>query len=111
MSVEKNKNVAETYHQMRADDVESILTPDFIGHGPNDFTWTRSDHVGFATNLKGSNTIHNIVAEGQYVVVHFHREGTFANFKFDSEMMHMMRLTDGKIAEIWEFMHSQPTEM
>jgi hypothetical protein len=51
MSVEENKRVARMYHDLNPDNVERILTPDFIGrHEQNRNTWRRDNHRSYLTN-------------------------------------------------------------
>ncbi len=102
MSVEENKNVASRYHDLNPDDVESILTPDFIGRQPNGFTWNRDNHKNFLSN-QFQDSIHEQFGEGDWVATRFTRTGTYQDKPVKVDIMHMKRFVDGKIAEIWEY--------
>ncbi len=110
MSVEANKQVARRYHDLKADDVEAILTPDFLGRHPTGFTWNRDDHRHFLTNYQMTDTIHEQVAEGDWVATRFTRSGTFQDKPVNIDAMHFKRCVDGKIAEIWEYFDSKQLE-
>jgi hypothetical protein len=104
MSVEENKKVAHMYHDLNPDEVEVILTPDFIGHGPDGHTWNRDSHIQtwrvFHDQLK--DTIHEQVAEGDSVATWFTRSGNYENKPVNWEMMQFKRFVGGKISEVWE---------
>ena len=106
MSAEENKNVARMYHDLNQDDVEEILTADFIGRHPTGYTWNRDSHKEFVTNAL-TDTIHEQIAEGDWVATRFTRTGTVGNRPLHVETMHFKRFRDGKIAEVWEYFDSR----
>ncbi len=106
MSVEENKRVAIAYHQLNPEHVESLLTPDYVGHGNKGFSWNRNDHVNFTSTFKGVDTIHTLIAEGDTVASRFTRRGNYGDITFVSMGLHLMRFENGKLAELWEFWES-----
>ncbi len=109
MSVEENKKVARRYHDLNPDDVETILTPDFIGRHPTGFTWNRHSHKEFLTNQL-QDSIHEQFAEGDWVATRFTRTGMYQDKPMKVDMMHFKRFVDSKIAEIWEYFDSKQLE-
>lgn len=107
MSAEENKKAALVYHQLNPADVESLLTPGFIGHGQNDFAWNRDNHVTFTSTFKGVDTIHEMIAEGDSVASRFTRSGSYGDLTFTAIGLHLMRFENGKLAELWEFWERQ----
>jgi predicted ester cyclase len=113
MSVEENRKVACTYHNLNPDDVEQILTPNFIGHHPDGSTWSRDSHKQFWSREETSDftdTIREQIAEGEWVATQFTRAGTYQGRHVELDMMHFKRFADGKIAEIWELYDSKQLE-
>ena len=109
MSVQENKNVARKYHDLNPDDVETILTPDFIGRHTSGFTWNRENHKKFLTNQL-QDTIHEQFGEGDFVATRFTRTGMYENKPMKVDSMHCKRFVDGKITEIWEYVDSKQLE-
>ena len=111
MSVEENKKIARTYFDHKPDDVELILTADFIGH-TNAMTWNRDSHketwLTFQSKLK--DTIHQQIAEGDWVATWFTRSGTFENKSVKWDFMSFTRFVGGKIAQVWEIADSKQFE-
>jgi ketosteroid isomerase-like protein len=109
MSSEENKKVARVYHDLNPDDVETILTPDFIGRHPTGFTWNRDNHKNYVAN-KLEDTIHEQFAEGDWVATRFTRTWMEQDKPMKLDAMHMKRFVDGKITEIWEYFDSKQLE-
>lgn len=104
LSLEENKKISGIYHERNAEDVENILSEDFIGHylqdDPIHKTWNREGHLN-ATN-KYPDVYDSIllqVAEGSWVATRFIR---IAPNYGTVEAMNFKRFENGKIAEIWE---------
>jgi len=116
MSAEENKQVARKYHELNPDDVEEILTPDFVGrHNPPEMgfgPWNRDQHKRFLTNTRGTmvDTIHQQIAEGDWVATRFTRGGMYKGKQVTIDLMHFKRFEGGKIAEIWEYWNPQQLE-
>ena len=104
MSVDENKEVSRRYHDLKPEEMDEIITQDFIGRGPKGFTWTLQAHKEYWEKNPGQahDTIHEQVAEGNLVATRFTREGTQDGNPSKGDFMSFKRLQDGKIAEIWE---------
>ena len=102
----ENKKTAALYHDLNPDDMDAILTEDFIGQNEKRrFTWTLENHKNYWTNNRGtaSDTIFQQVSEGEWVATWFARTADWSGDIVTYEMMHFKRFEDGKIAEIWEY--------
>lgn len=106
MSVADNKQVARIYHELKLEDVEQILTPDFVGRHPTGYTWDRASHKGFVTNAL-TDTIHEQIGEGDWVATRFTRTGTVGTNPINIESVHFKRFRDGKICEVLEYFDSR----
>jgi ketosteroid isomerase-like protein len=94
------------YHNLNQNDVEKILTPDFIGRHPTGYTWDRESHKNFVTNDL-TEMIHEQIAEGDWVATRFTRTGTVGNNPIDVETVHFKRFRDGKISEVLAYFDSK----
>ena len=103
--IKKNKEIATKYHDLNANDVDSILTVNFIGrNAKNLFTWTRENHREYLSNgLYKKDSIIQQVAEGDLVATRFVRTMDYTGDTVKVEVMHFKRFENGKIAEIWEY--------
>jgi ketosteroid isomerase-like protein len=113
MSVEENKRIARLYHDLDTDDIDDILTPDFVGYHPDGSTWDRDTHKKFwlpeeMRSIK--DIIHVQIAEGEWVATRFTRAGPYQGKHFELDMMAFKRFQDGKIVEIWEQYDSKQLE-
>ena len=105
MSVEENKRVARKYHDLNPDEVEEILTPDFIGRSSAGFTWNQERHKQSWSKEEWralKDTIHEQIAEGEWVATRFTRSGPWEGRHIEVDVMQFKRFEDGKIAELWE---------
>ena len=103
---EGNKKTAALYHKLNPDDIDALLTDDFIGRNEKDrMTWTKEQHRNYWTNNRdiATDRIRHQVAEGDWVATWFSRTGEWEGEPTTWEMMHFKRFEDGKIAEIWEY--------
>ena len=103
-SLEKNKQVATTYHDLKAENIDIILTEDFIGRAEDGYTWDRESHRAYLSN--GRYKVDSIVrqfGEGEYVGTMFIRTMEYRGDTVAAPIMHVKRFADGKIAEIWEY--------
>ena len=113
MSLAENKKVACMYHDLNPDDMDKILTPGFIGHHPDKTTWNLDDHKRFWSDEEVVNvkdTIHEQIAEGEWVATRFTRVGEYQGKYYEIDMMHFKRFEDGRIAEVWELYDSKQIE-
>ena len=103
---EKNKKVSEMYHELNPDNMDEILSDDFIGQNEKSrFTWDKENHKNYWTTNRGVATdkIYRQIAESSWVATWFIRTGELNGETFSAEMMQFKRFEDGKIAEIWEY--------
>jgi len=101
----ENKKTAAIYHELDAENIDMILTGDFIGQTEKGrHTWNREDHRTYLTNgtYKRDSIFHQ-VAEGNWVATRFFRDMLWNGDTVQVEAMHFKRFEDGKIAEIWEY--------
>ena len=103
--IEKNKKVSTIYHELKAENIDDILTEDFSGRNEKDrHTWNREDHRSYLSNGNyKKDTILNQVAEGNWVATRFERTMDWNGKRVSGEMMQFKRFEKGKIAEIWEY--------
>jgi ketosteroid isomerase-like protein len=112
---QENGRIASLYHELKPENVDAILTDDFIGHWENDrFTWKKEDHRSFLTsnaensnNISVKDSIYNQVIDGNWAATRFVRSGSYQGRKMNVQMMQFKRFQDGKIAEIYEYFDSR----
>lgn len=104
--IDKNLQTSETYHKLIPDDIDNILTDDFIGRNEKSrFTWNKENHFNFWTNNRGvaQDSIYGQLAQENWVATMFIRKIHRRDKYIEAESMHFKRLENGKIAEIYEF--------
>lgn len=108
---ERNKELSRRYHELNPDNFDEILTPDFVGHHcwPEN-PWTLEDHRRTWMRLQLTDTIHIQIAEGDWVATRFTRMGMFQGRVRRANIMHLKRIRDGKIAELWEYYDRKQVE-
>jgi hypothetical protein len=108
----ENKKTAAIYHELDPENIDMILTEDFIGRNEKSrHTWNRENHRNYLTNgVFKRDSIFRQVAEGNWVATRFFREGLFNGDTVKFEAMQFKRFEDGKIAEIWEYGDTQQVE-
>jgi hypothetical protein len=105
MSAQENKRIARLYHRLNPDDIETLLSPDFVGYHPDGSTWNREGHkkTWSSEDTRGiTDTIHVQIAEGDWVATHFTRAGPYKDKQIKFDIMAFKRFQDGKIVEAWE---------
>jgi hypothetical protein len=110
--IQKNKEIAVKYHNLNPDDIEAILSDNFIGRNEKSrFTWNRENHREYLTNgIYKEDSIFYQIAEGDWVATRFFRKGEWKGDTVKYEMMHFKRFENGKIAEIWEYGDTRQVE-
>ncbi len=112
MGTKENKEIARKYHDLKPDDIDEVLTADYLGRtrtkpdGGFVLQWDREDHRKYLKTYLGrqTDTIHQQIAEGDWVATWFTRDGLKDNGKrVRLDFMHFKRFAGGKIAEIWEY--------
>ncbi len=99
--VERNKQIAVKYHKLDPNDIDDILSDDFIGHW-NDNSWNREDHRQNWSNNQATDKIVHMIADKDMVAVKFIRSGKIEGKPYNVDVMHFMQIKNGKIVEIWE---------
>ena len=92
------------YHELNPENVDMLLSENFIGRAQNDYTWDRESHKTFLSN--DSYKVDSIVrqfGEGEYTCTMFIRKMAFQGDTIEAPIMQVKRFEDGKIAEIWEY--------
>lgn len=111
-AVQKNKEVAARYHELKAENVDAILTKDFMGRNEKSgHRWNIEDHKFYlATSVYKKDSICQQVAEGDWVATRFVRTTDIQGKRIQYELMQFKRFENGKIAEIWEYGDSKQVE-
>jgi predicted ester cyclase len=102
---EKNKKVAEKYHELKAENVKDILCEDFVGRTEKSMhTWDAASHEKYlASDAFKQDSICEQIAEGDWVATRFVRTTDYNGQRIKVELMHFKKFRNGKIAEIWEY--------
>ena len=117
MSLQENKQLARRFHECKLDGYRELMSVDFTGHDAPGHTWDREFQVkGLAEDIASfeglHDILHDVVAEGDTVVVRFTRSGVFkskyqefepTNKEVHFPVMELIRIADGKIVEIWDY--------
>ena len=103
--IERNQKVSTIYHELKAENIDAILTEDFIGRNEKGrHTWNREDHRKYLSNGNyKKDIILEQVAEGDWVATRFERTMDWNGKRVSVEVMQFKRFENGKIAEIWEY--------
>ena len=104
-NIEKNMKIATLYHELEAENVDKILTDDFVGQNEKGrHTWDKENHRNYLSNGKFKrDSIYHQIAEGDWVATSFFREMVWDGDTVKFQAMHFKRFENGKIAEIWEY--------
>ena len=96
--------IANLYHQFNVEDMDDILTEDFIGRGENGMTWNRESHKESWRNNNGAlkDTISVQLVQGNWAAAKIQRYGKYQGNDIAMDMIQIKRFEDGKIAEIFE---------
>lgn len=107
LSIDDNKKISTLYHELNLEDVDKLLSDDFVGsyyfQGPNPSTWNKDNHKNAITtnpNVKDSILIQ--IAEGDWVAERFIRSLKSADTLMSREVMQFKQIKDGKIITSWE---------
>jgi hypothetical protein len=106
LNAENNLKTAATYHKFDPEDINDILTDDFIGRNEKSrFTWNKENHQNYWSNnpRTATDTIFHQIADGNWVATRFQRKMNWQGKDVEFESMHFKRFENGKIAEIWEY--------
>ena len=104
--VEKNIQTSAKYHKLDPEDINDILTDDFIGRNEKSrHTWDKESHKNYWSNnpMAATDTIYHQIADGNWIATRFLRKMNRQGKEVEGEVMHFKRFENGKIAEIWEY--------
>ncbi len=106
---EEQRKIADLYHELKPENVDEILTDDFMGRWEKDrFTWDKESHRNFLTNnTTMKDSVFSQVVDGNWASTRFMRSGTYQGRNVSAEIMQFKRFQDGKIAEIYEYFDSR----
>ena len=101
---DQNMMVSDTYHQLNPEDIDEILTDDFVGWDEIGGKWTKQEHKAFwNVNKDLADSIIYQMANGNLVATSFKRSGKLNGEEVNGEAMQFKRFENGKIAELWEY--------
>lgn len=95
------------YHQRNLEDVDSLLSDDFVGsyfgQDPKPNAWNKDDHKNAITNYPNNkDSILIQIAEGDWVAERFIRTFNVEDTTFKAEVMQFKQIKNGKIINSWE---------
>ena len=107
ISVDEIKKMSTLYHERNLEDVDKLLSDDFVGsyyiQDPSPGTWNKEDHKNAITtnpNVKDSILIQ--IAEGDWVAERFIRTFENEDTIMRSEFMQFKQFKNGKFISSWE---------
>jgi hypothetical protein len=107
LSIDDNKKISTLYHERNLEDVDKLLSDDFVGNyysqSPNLNTWNKENHKNAITrnpNVKDSILVQ--VAEGDWIAERFIRSLKSADTLLSMEVMQFKQIKNGKIITSWE---------
>jgi ketosteroid isomerase-like protein len=115
VGTQENKEIARKYHDLKPEDVDRILAPNFVGRhrskpgGGYTHTWDRESHRKYLSEYLGKqkDTIHEMIAEGDWVATRGTRRMVWKGREISTDAMQFKRFANGKIVEIWEYFDSR----
>ena len=108
--IQKNKEISAKYHELKANDIDSILTDNFMGRTAKDLhTWNRENHREYlSSNSYKKDSVIQQIAEGDWVATRFARTMDYQGDTVKVYLMQFKRFENGKIAEIHEYWDYMP---
>jgi hypothetical protein len=107
MSVDEIKKLSTLYHERNLEDVDKLLSDDFVGsyyfQGPNPGTWNKENHKNAITNnpnVKDSILIQ--IVEGDWVAERYIRSFINEDTIMKVEVMQFKQFKNGKFISSWE---------
>jgi uncharacterized protein YktB (UPF0637 family) len=107
MSLDENKKISTLYHDRNLEDVDKLLTDDFVGsyyHSePKPTIWNKENHknaIKNYPNVKDSLLIQ--IAEDDWVAERFTRTYKYEGKIMKAEVMQFKQFKNGKIIRSWE---------
>jgi hypothetical protein len=111
MGTQENKEIARRYHDLKPEDADKLLAPDFVGRwyekpgGGYLHSWNRESHRGYLTKNQVTirDTIHEHIADGDWVATRFTRDMVWKGKPVKAGLMHFKHIVGGRIALLWEY--------
>lgn len=111
--VKEHLAISSKYHELNPDDIDNILTDDFIGRNEKSrHTWTKDQHKNYWTKnpIGAPDSIYQQIAQGDWVATRFQRKMNWKGKDVEFEVMQFKLFENGKIAEIWEYGDTKQVE-
>lgn len=107
VSLDENKRISTLYHERNLEDVDKLLSEDFVGsyyfQDPSPGTWNKEDHKNaITTNPNVMDSILIQIAEGDWVAERFIRTFENEDTIMKVEFMQFKQIKNGKIISSWE---------
>ncbi len=107
VSLEENKRISTLYHERNLEDIDKLLSDDFVGsyyfQDPIPDTWNKEDHKNaITTNPNVEDSILVQVAEGGWIAERFIRTFKNEDTIMKAEVMQFKQIKNGKIIRSWE---------
>jgi ketosteroid isomerase-like protein len=118
MGTQENREIARRYHDFRPEEVDQLLTPDFVGRhrprgdGEPTHTWNREQHKQWLTKQMGKqkHTVHEQIAEGDWVATRYTIRFEVDGKRKRADLMQFKHFRGGKIADLWEYYDAKQVE-
>ena len=107
VSLDENKRISTLYHERNLEDVDKLLSDDFVGYyyfqSPKLRTWNKANHKNaIKNNPNVRDSILIQVAEGDWVAERYIRTFINEDTIMKSEFMQFKQIKNGKIINSWE---------
>jgi len=106
-ALEENKKISTLYHERNLEDVDKLLSEDFVGiyysQGPKPNTWDKEDHKNAiikSQNVKDSILIQ--IAEDDWIAEQFIRTFKNEDTIIRRVAVQFKQIKNGKIVSSWE---------
>jgi len=107
VSLDENKRISTLYHERNLEDVDKLLSEDFVGsyyyQDLKPSIWNKENHKNaIANNPNVKDSILIQIAEDDWVAERFIRTFKNADTIMKAEVMQFKQIKDGKIISSWE---------
>lgn len=106
-SLDENKKISTLYHERNLEDVDKLLSEDFVGsyyyRNLNPIIWNKENHKnGITKNPNVKDSILIQIAEGDWIAERFIRTFKTEDTIMNTEVMQFKQIKNGKIVRSWE---------
>jgi len=107
MSLDENKKISTLYHEQNLEDVDKLLSEDFVGsyyyQDSKPIIWNKENHKNSITNNPNvRDSILIQVAEGDWIAERFIRTMENEGSIMKAEVMQFKQFKNGEIIRSWE---------